>query len=160
MNLCKSMTHISRQDRKKSRHARRAPAQAGNAPVSSPAGRAYVLRVAYPATVVAALATGELFRIYDAIKAQAASIDALSLPLSPPDPTPALAYGISAACVTLLLAAATWEVASGKSIAELPRLAVGRLANLVKSASGVACASGSGAKASAAAAAGRGGFFD
>jgi hypothetical protein len=110
--------------------------EAGNAPVSSPAARALVLRVAWPAAAVTALATGALFRMYETVKAQAAFIDAHNLPFSPPDPAPVLAGGILGAGVTLLIAGAAVEVATGMGIVDLPHLAAARLAAFVKSAGG------------------------
>jgi hypothetical protein len=107
--------------------------EAWHSPMSCPAGRALVLRVAYPVTAATALATAQLFNMYSAAKARVAFIDAHNLSLSPPDPTPELVAGMVGAGVTLVLVGAMLEVATGKRIAELPGLAAARCRALVKS---------------------------
>jgi hypothetical protein len=144
--------------RKKWSDLKRFLVEAGNSPISSPVGRAFVLRVGCPATVVTALATDKLFNVYNAAKARGEFIDAHNLPLSPPDPIPALVCGILGAVVTLSLVGAMWEVATGKTIIALPRLAIGRFTRFAKSAPArlrIAVAQGTGGKSSAPAATGR-----
>lgn len=108
--------------------------EAGDAPVSSSAARVLVLRLAWPAVAVTALTTGALFHIYETAKAQATFIDAHNLPFPPPDPAPMLAGSILGAGVTLLIAGATVEVATGTRIVDPPRLTAARLAAFVRSA--------------------------
>jgi hypothetical protein len=118
--------------RQKCLDVKRSATEAGNSPVSAPAGRALVLRVAYPATVVAALATAELFNMYNAMKERLAYINEHNLYLSPPDPIPLLVCAILVASVTLLLIGGTLEVATGKRITELPRSAASQFKELIK----------------------------
>jgi hypothetical protein len=66
------------------------------------------------------------------MKDRVAYIHEHNLSLSPPNPIPPLVCGILAAGVSLLFVGATFEVATGKRITELPRLATAQFRELMK----------------------------
>jgi hypothetical protein len=110
--------------------------EVSNSSVSSPIGRAFILRIIPPVVCVITLATCEIFRIYDAARAQAELIKADNLPLSPSNAAPALIGGILGIVVIVLFVGLAWEVATARRITEVPRLAVRQFSQFITSAHG------------------------